>query len=202
MARTGGLRYRRLPVGLVSSASAMPTSGCSAENFLRRGFQPERLTDLSQPRSGWKLRRAKSQVLQGRRKAHVVCFRRPFRTDYLPASPQALRAWLMSGVASRQRGLRFGSILSMNLKLAGTTRCDVPARKAGGTNLARRTRRNARCAAGTRRGRRSAPSLPGSWSMGSSKRNRELQSAFDVEDLPASPTPACIARRPCYLRRA
>jgi hypothetical protein len=66
---------------------------------LRRGFQPERLTDISQPRSGWNIRGKRSQVPKGRGKTHVDCFRRPFRTVCPLAPIQALRAWLMSGVA-------------------------------------------------------------------------------------------------------
>jgi hypothetical protein len=62
-------------------------------------LQPEGLTDISQPRSGWNAERERSQVLKGR--GNVL--RRPFRDEkYFRMSVQALRAWLISGVASRQ----------------------------------------------------------------------------------------------------
>ena len=83
--------------------------------FFRRGFQPERLKDISQPRSGWNIRRKRSQVSKGRRKAHVDCLRRPFRTVHSLTPHQALRAWLMSGVASRQRKSRFRSFQQSNI---------------------------------------------------------------------------------------
>ena len=76
---------------------------CSVETFLGRGFQPERLTDISQPRSGWNFRGKRAQVPKGRGETHVDCFRRPFRTVYPLAPIQALRAWLMSGVAFATR---------------------------------------------------------------------------------------------------
>ena len=85
--------------GVLAKSQERGQPCCSVETFLSRGFQPERLTDISQPRSGWNIRRKRSQVPKGRRKTHVDCFRRPSRTVYPLAPIQALRAWLMSGVA-------------------------------------------------------------------------------------------------------
>ena len=45
--------------------------GCSVETSLHSAFQPERLTDISQPRSGWNARRKRTQVLKGRGKGDV-----------------------------------------------------------------------------------------------------------------------------------
>src|SRR5262249_38193105 len=57
-------------------------------------------------------------------------------------------------------GIGGGGGFRERVKMVGTSRCDVPARKAGGRNQLRFANHASRCAADTRRGHRSAMSLP------------------------------------------
>ena len=98
----------RLPEGTIPSETSAKRPACSADFQVARlkpswvaSLQPERLTDISRPRSGWNAGHQRLQVLKGQGKGPSL--RRPFRDEkYFRMLVQALRAWLISGVASRQ----------------------------------------------------------------------------------------------------
>ena len=96
-------KTRRLPEGAIPSETSAKRPACSADFQVARlkpfwvaSLQPERLTDISQPRSGWNAGHQRPQVLKGQGKDPSL--RRPFRDEkYFRMLVQALRAWLISG---------------------------------------------------------------------------------------------------------